>query len=102
MARTSAASASDVGQAVVIEPGERVFIGPYAMVVAIEGDTIRAYVEQDKAEWGGNQVEVEALDLFLEVPDRPKQGQEARPAQSRDLQGDARRSHRLDGPERRR
>ncbi|HVY48201.1 MAG TPA: ATP-binding cassette domain-containing protein [Minicystis sp.] len=53
-----------------VEQGEKVFIGPYAMILALEGDAIRAYIEQDKAEWSGNQVEVEALDLFLSVADR--------------------------------
>ncbi len=63
------------GQPVKIQAGERVFIGPYAMILALEGGAIRAYVEQERAEWSGNQVEIEALDLTLDVVDRQNPAQ---------------------------
>jgi ABC-type multidrug transport system ATPase subunit len=63
------------GQPVKVNPGEKVFIGPYAMILALEGDAIRAYVEQERAEWSGNQVEIEALDLTLDVVDRQNAAQ---------------------------
>ena len=56
------------GHPVKVQPGERVFVGPYAMILALEGDAIRAYVEQERAEWSGNQVEIEALDLTSTSP----------------------------------
>jgi ABC-type multidrug transport system ATPase subunit/pSer/pThr/pTyr-binding forkhead associated (FHA) protein len=58
------------GHPVVIEPGERIFVGPYPMVVDLDGQTIRAYIDTDRQEWTGNLVEIEALGITLEVPDR--------------------------------
>ena len=58
------------GTPVKFKPGERIFIGPYPMFIGLEGDTIRAYVDQERTDWSGNLVEIEALDLFLQVQDR--------------------------------
>src|SRR5262249_8557065 len=49
------------GHPVRIRPGDRIFIGPYSMIVTVEGGALRAYVERVRAEWSGNQVEIEAL-----------------------------------------
>jgi ABC-type multidrug transport system ATPase subunit len=55
---------------VKIKPGDRIFIGPYAIFLNLEGNAVRAEVESNGADWSGNLVEIEALDLFLGVPDR--------------------------------
>jgi ABC-type multidrug transport system ATPase subunit len=55
---------------VKIKPGDKVFIGPYAIYLGLEGTTVRAWVDSDRSDWSGNLVEIEALDLFLQVPDR--------------------------------
>jgi ABC-type multidrug transport system ATPase subunit len=55
---------------VKIKPGTKVFIGPYAIYLGLEGNAVRAWVDSDNADWSGNLVEIEALDLFLQVPDR--------------------------------
>ena len=57
-------------QAIRINPGDRIFVGPYPLVVDVEGDAIRAYVDHERSEWTGNLVEIEALDLLVQVPDR--------------------------------
>lgn len=66
------------GQPTIIEPRERIFVGPYPMVVDFDGHTIRAYIDTDRQEWTGNLVEIEALSVTLEVPDRDKPGQPKR------------------------
>ncbi|MBL8682254.1 MAG: ATP-binding cassette domain-containing protein [Myxococcales bacterium] len=66
------------GQPFIIEPGERIFVGPYPMVVDLDGHTIRAYIDTDRQEWTGNLVEIEALGITLEVPDRERAGQARR------------------------
>jgi ABC transport system ATP-binding/permease protein len=53
-----------------IKPGDRIFIGPYAIYLGIENNAVRAWVDSENADWSGNLVEVEALDLVLKVPDR--------------------------------
>ncbi len=55
---------------VKITPGDKVFIGPYAVFLGLEGSTVRAWVDSDRADWSGNLMEIEALDLFLAVQDR--------------------------------
>jgi ABC-type multidrug transport system ATPase subunit len=55
---------------VKIKPGEKVFFGPYAIFLGLEGNTVRAWVDSDRSDWSGNLVEIEALDLFLQVPNR--------------------------------
>ena len=63
-------------QAVRIMPGDRIFVGPYPLVVDVEGDAIRAYVDHERSEWTGNLVEIEALDLLVQVPDREHRGRQ--------------------------
>ncbi len=53
-----------------IKPGDRIFIGPYAIYLGIENNSVRAWVDSENADWSGNLVDIEALDLQLEVPDR--------------------------------
>ncbi len=57
-------------QPVRVAPGERIFVGPYPLIVDLEDGTIRAYVDHERSEWTGNMVEIEALDLLVQVPDR--------------------------------
>jgi ABC-type multidrug transport system ATPase subunit len=66
------------GQPALIEPKERIFVGPYPMVIDFDGHTIRAYIDTDRQEWTGNLVEIEALAITLEVPDRDRRGQKKR------------------------
>jgi ABC-type multidrug transport system ATPase subunit len=66
------------GQPVIIEPRERIFVGPYPMVIDLDGHTVRAYIDTDRQEWTGNLVEIEALAITLEVPDRDRPGQKKR------------------------
>jgi ABC-type multidrug transport system ATPase subunit len=70
------------GQAEKVAPDTRIFIGPYPVKVTLDGDAVLAYadVEQEpaaaqaQAHWSGNLVEIEARDLFVEVPDRDNPG----------------------------
>ncbi|MBI5512430.1 MAG: ATP-binding cassette domain-containing protein [Deltaproteobacteria bacterium] len=64
------------GQNVTVPPKTRIFVGPYQLVVDILNNAITAYVEQqqDQQFQSANLVEIEALDLFLDVPDRDKPG----------------------------
>jgi ABC-type multidrug transport system ATPase subunit len=55
---------------VKIRPGDKIFIGPYPIYLGLENNTVRAWVDSDRTDWSGNLVEIEALDLFLQVPDR--------------------------------
>jgi ABC transport system ATP-binding/permease protein len=55
---------------VKIKPGDKIFIGPYPLYLGLEGNMVRAWADSDRADWSGNLVEIEALDLFLQVPDR--------------------------------
>ena len=62
------------GQRVPIQNGERVFIGPMPLVIHIAGGQVNVAVE-DQAGWAGKPLyEIEAWDLFLEVPDRDQKG----------------------------
>ncbi len=63
------------GQPVTVPPKTRIFVGPYAMIVDLVGNAISAYAEQQASAGGqvfesANLVEIEALDIFLKVPDR--------------------------------
>jgi ABC-type multidrug transport system ATPase subunit/pSer/pThr/pTyr-binding forkhead associated (FHA) protein len=60
------------GQHISVPPKTRIFVGPYPVIVDILGNSITAYVEQqaNQAFQSANLVEIEALDLFLKVPDR--------------------------------
>ena len=55
---------------VKIKPGDKIFVGPYPLYLGLEGNMVRAWADSDRADWSGNLVEIEALDLFLQVPDR--------------------------------
>ena len=55
---------------VKIKPGDKIFVGPYAIYLGLDANTVRAWVDSDRADWSGNLVDIEALDLFLSVPDR--------------------------------
>lgn len=62
------------GQRVPIQSGEKVFIGPMPLLVQIAGQQVNVVVE-DQAAWEGKPLyEIEAWDLFLEVPDRDNKG----------------------------
>jgi ABC transport system ATP-binding/permease protein len=63
------------GHPVTIKPGTRIFVGPYPIFLGLEGNMVRAWVDSDRPDWSGNLVEIEALDLFLEVPDRQNKAQ---------------------------
>ncbi|MDO9018873.1 MAG: ATP-binding cassette domain-containing protein [Deltaproteobacteria bacterium] len=62
------------GQTVAVPPKTKIFIGPYPVVVDLQGNAIAAYIEQETQFESANLVEIEALDLFLKVPDRDKPG----------------------------
>lgn len=55
---------------VSVAPGSKIFVGPYPMIVDLQGESISAYIDSERSEWSGNLVEIEALDLFLKVQDR--------------------------------
>lgn len=58
------------GQRVVVNSGEKVFIGPMPLVIHFGDSRINVVVE-DQANWAGKPLyEIEAWDLYLEVPDR--------------------------------
>jgi ABC transport system ATP-binding/permease protein len=58
------------GQRVEVQNGERVYIGPMPLVIHITDQRVNVVVE-DQASWAGKPLyEIEAWDLFLEVPDR--------------------------------
>ncbi len=59
-----------------IAPGDKIFIGPYAIRLGLENNAVRVWVDSDRADWSGNLVEIEALDLVLQVPDRNNKGQD--------------------------
>ena len=62
------------GQKVPIANGEKVYIGPMPLLVNIAGQQVNVVVE-DQASWAGKPTyEIEAWDLFLEVPDRDNKG----------------------------
>ena len=62
------------GQRVPVEHGEKVYIGPMPLLIQIAGQQINVVVE-DQAAWAGKPLfEIEAWDLFLEVPDRDQPG----------------------------
>jgi ABC-type multidrug transport system ATPase subunit/pSer/pThr/pTyr-binding forkhead associated (FHA) protein len=63
------------GQRVPIANGEKVYIGPMPLVVNIAGQQVNVVVEDQQASWAGKPTyEIEAWDLFLEVPDRDNKG----------------------------
>jgi ABC-type multidrug transport system ATPase subunit/pSer/pThr/pTyr-binding forkhead associated (FHA) protein len=62
------------GQRVPIQNGEKVYIGPMPLLIHITDQRVNVVVE-DQASWAGKPLyEIEAWDLFLEVPDRDEKG----------------------------
>jgi ABC-type multidrug transport system ATPase subunit/pSer/pThr/pTyr-binding forkhead associated (FHA) protein len=62
------------GQRVPVSSGEKVFIGPMPLLIHIQESRVNVVVE-DSAAWAGKPLyEIEAWDLFLEVPDRDNKG----------------------------
>ncbi|MCL2448342.1 MAG: ATP-binding cassette domain-containing protein, partial [Polyangiaceae bacterium] len=58
------------GERVPVTGGEKVFVGPMPLLIQIGDSRINVVVE-DQAHWAGKPLyEIEAWDLFLEVPDR--------------------------------
>ncbi|HEX8791509.1 MAG TPA: FHA domain-containing protein [Polyangiaceae bacterium] len=58
------------GQRVPVANGEKVFIGPMPLLIHIQESRVNVVVE-DSAAWAGKPLyEIEAWDLFLQVPDR--------------------------------
>ena len=63
------------GARVPVANGEKVFIGPMPLLIHISGQQVNVVVE-DQAGWAGKPTyEIEAWDLFIEVPDRDNKGQ---------------------------
>ncbi|MBX3191300.1 MAG: FHA domain-containing protein [Labilithrix sp.] len=59
------------GQRVPVTNGEKVYIGPMPVLIQIAGQQVNVVVEDQQASWAGKPLyEIEAWDLFLEVPDR--------------------------------
>src|SRR5262249_30894040 len=66
------------GQRVPVQNGERVYVGPMPLVIRISDAAAGAgeVVIDDVGQWAGRPVyEIEAWDLFLQVPDRDNTGQ---------------------------
>lgn len=63
------------GGKVPVSSGEKVFIGPMPLLIHIQGQQVNVVVEDQQANWAGKPLyEIEAWDLFLEVPDRDQKG----------------------------
>jgi ABC-type multidrug transport system ATPase subunit/pSer/pThr/pTyr-binding forkhead associated (FHA) protein len=63
------------GQRVPVQSGEKVFIGPMPLVIHFGDQQVNVVVE-DQANWAGRPLyEIEAWDLFLQVPDRDDKAQ---------------------------
>jgi ABC-type multidrug transport system ATPase subunit/pSer/pThr/pTyr-binding forkhead associated (FHA) protein len=63
------------GQRVPVANGEKVFIGPMPLLIHIAESRVNVVVE-DQAHWAGKPLyEIEAWDLYLEVPDRDDRSQ---------------------------
>jgi ABC-type multidrug transport system ATPase subunit/pSer/pThr/pTyr-binding forkhead associated (FHA) protein len=62
------------GVKVPIQNGEKVYIGPMPLLIHIADQRVNVVVE-DQVSWAGRPLyEIEAWDLFLEVPDRDEKG----------------------------
>lgn len=64
------------GQTVTVSPKTKIFVGPYPVIVDLQNNAITAYVEQAQNFQSANLVEIEALDIFLKVPDRDQKGRD--------------------------
>ncbi|HEY1696202.1 MAG TPA: FHA domain-containing protein [Polyangiaceae bacterium] len=63
------------GQRAPVANGEKVFIGPMPLLIHIAESRVNVVVE-DQANWAGKPLyEIEAWDLYLEVPDRDDKSQ---------------------------
>jgi ABC-type multidrug transport system ATPase subunit/pSer/pThr/pTyr-binding forkhead associated (FHA) protein len=63
------------GQKVPVASGEKVFLGPMPLLIQIAESRVNVVVE-DQANWAGKPLyEIEAWDLYLEVPDRDDKSQ---------------------------
>jgi ABC-type multidrug transport system ATPase subunit/pSer/pThr/pTyr-binding forkhead associated (FHA) protein len=63
------------GQRAPVQNGEKVFIGPMPLLIHIAESRVNVVVE-DQADWAGKPLyEIEAWDLYLEVPDRDDKSQ---------------------------
>jgi ABC transport system ATP-binding/permease protein len=63
------------GQRAPVANGEKVFIGPMPLLIHIAESRVNVVVE-DQANWAGRPLyEIEAWDLYLEVPDRDDKSQ---------------------------
>jgi ABC-type multidrug transport system ATPase subunit/pSer/pThr/pTyr-binding forkhead associated (FHA) protein len=63
------------GQKVPVANGEKVFVGPMPLLIHIAESRVDVVVE-DQANWAGKPLyEIEAWDLYLEVPDRDDKSQ---------------------------
>jgi ABC-type multidrug transport system ATPase subunit/pSer/pThr/pTyr-binding forkhead associated (FHA) protein len=61
-------------QRVPVTSGEKVYIGPMPLLIHVTESQVNVVVE-DQAGWAGKPLyEIEAWDLFLEVPDRDQKG----------------------------
>jgi ABC transport system ATP-binding/permease protein len=59
------------GQRVPVQNGEKIFIGPMPLLIQVGDQKVNIVVEDQQANWAGRPLyEIEAWDLFLEVPDR--------------------------------
>ncbi|MDB4946454.1 MAG: ABC-type multidrug transport system, ATPase component [Labilithrix sp.] len=64
------------GQKVPVANGEKVYIGPMPVLIHIVGQQVNVVVEDQQASWAGKPLyEIEAWDLYLEVPDRDNKQQ---------------------------
>lgn len=64
------------GQRVPVQNGEKVYIGPMPVLIQIAGMQVNVVVEDQQASWAGKPLyEIEAWDLYLEVPDRDNKAQ---------------------------
>lgn len=64
------------GQRVPVANGEKVYIGPMPVLIHIAGQQVNVVVEDQQASWAGKPLyEIEAWDLYLEVPDRDDKAQ---------------------------
>lgn len=63
------------GQKVPVQNGEKVYIGPMPVLIQVAGQQVNVVIEDQQASWAGKPLyEIEAWDLFLEVPDRDNKG----------------------------
>lgn len=63
------------GQKIPIQNGEKIFIGPMPLLIAVDQEEVAVVVE-DLAQWAGRPLyEIEAWDLLVQVNDRDNPGQ---------------------------